>query len=318
MQIALSHIGSREVIDRWNAFATTLIEHPSFSEVFAPLFVGGVLAYLGMRFFFKRKAYELVQKRYLDDTMDNLVDDCGTTLANFRSNWHDGNLLLRSFNEGVVKECKVELGVRQRPGSFNSAMVQRLERLVGDERHSLSWMVQALYVFVDKANSFLHYDLVPGTKEVQKRIDDKTSTHGKEHKMAAAQEYQSKLILLKKQARPYNQFLAHLGELAGLLEQQKFTLRTIRRFRNGRLVREWLSNLNKQRAQLEALLDESARSVGGSDGAGKPDVPPGTFDAQASERVETPILHSLSGSHDGDNSPRPSVTEPPTTLSDSM
>lgn len=248
-----SQIAGHQSIVYWDAFIKALLEHPSFSEVFAPLIVGGVLAFLGLRPFFRRKAYELVQKRYLDDTLDLLVDDFGATLANHRANWYDGIWLLTSLKNDLANECNVELGMRQRPGSFNTAIVQRLERLVGDDEHSLSWMTQKLYAHVDKANAFLYHDLVPGVKAAQQRLNEQAPAAVRDKTQLAVSKYESRLKLLSEEWIPYERFLAHLGELAGILEQQKFTLRMIRRFRQNSQVRRWLAQLNEQRVALEKL-----------------------------------------------------------------
>ncbi len=235
----------------WDVFTKTLLEHPSFSEVFAPLLVGCILAWLGLGVYFRRKEYELVQKRYLDDGLDLLVDDFGATLANYRSNWFDGILLIQAFRNGVVSECEVERGARQQPGSYGMATVQRLERMVGDEKHSLSWMTQSLYAFVDRANSFVHYDLAPGIREARRLSDEGPSAANGDEIQKAISEYEERMKQLPGDCKPYEVFVTQMGELAGILEQQEFSLKMIRRFRQHKRVRAWVSRLHEQRAEIQ-------------------------------------------------------------------
>jgi len=106
------------------------------TELAANLGVGLLLAFAGLRLYFRQKEYELVKQRYLDQCLDIVLAELDETAGAFLHNWSRCIEIVREFRdspENFDKDHLVEGFLPFRGTRLNQTAHHRLKVLTGSD-----------------------------------------------------------------------------------------------------------------------------------------------------------------------------------------
>ncbi|HEX5719508.1 MAG TPA: hypothetical protein VF179_25330 [Thermoanaerobaculia bacterium] len=206
--------------------------------------------YLGIRTYFRQKEYELVQKRYIDEGIDRVASEAEEALSVFRHNWSQSLFALKLFRDVGPKlaseHCEKTLLPLEHT-SLEVGPVYRLKALVGDD---IFWeMHQLLVSSVTEANFFFMRDL-GGTL--------KAGAEGQPLKVTREEAFNTlhqECMRLKQDVEPYYTLVGTLQNISRALEEEKFSFKSIRDFKNTEVVKQAIMELRTEFGDRVAFLE---------------------------------------------------------------
>ena len=215
--------------------------------VFAPL--------IGAWAYFRRKEYETVRQRYLDDGILPIIKQVEDSLNIFEYNWaHSIHLLkiYRDLSYNTPPELyKSGFVAINKPVSFEASRHYLLMDIIGDKVYFN--VHQLLTAFLHDSNSLFIDDLCSAIRV--------SLEGGKEDTEIAAPEvifntYVKELEKKSEEHKPYYIFLGNLQILASLLAKEQYSFKKLGEFRNKPEVQKSISVLKEMyKEQLAKYSD---------------------------------------------------------------
>jgi hypothetical protein len=192
--------------------------------------------------FFRQKEYELVQRRYLDEGLDVIISTAENALNTYHHNWARCLELLKSFRDvETIKPEELDHGFLQLPvDRFALSANYRVNQMIDS---GTVWRVfQLVIAFCQRANTIAR-DEIPSALKVKLTTQD--------IKASRQEMVEAALNALKELDRESYRFHVFIGEMqaiARLVEEQKFSLKQIRRLRVHAVVVNALKKLEAEYA----------------------------------------------------------------------
>lgn len=185
---------------------------------------------IGAWAYFRRKEYETVRQRYLDDGILPIIRQVEDSLNVFEYNWaHSVHLLkiYRDLSSNTPQELyKSGFVAIDKPISFEASRHYLLMDIIGDKVYYD--VHQLLTAFLHSSNSFFIYDLcsairlsVEGGKE-----NTEIATPG-----VLYNTYINEIKKITEERQPYYVFLGNLQILASLLSKEQYNFKKLRNIR---------------------------------------------------------------------------------------
>ncbi len=114
------------------------------TKLLGSLGVGVLLAYFGLRLYFRQKEYEIVKQRYLEQSLDVISGELESISSAFNHNWARCLELLKEYRDSpqLLDTAKLARGFLALNGTqFNRAAHHRLQVLTGSQ---IFWQVYQL------------------------------------------------------------------------------------------------------------------------------------------------------------------------------
>lgn len=198
--------------------------------------------------FFRQKEYELVQRRYLDEGLDVIISTAENALNTFYHNWARSLELLKSFRDvDAMKPEELEYGFLHLPvDRFALSANYRVNQIVDS---GTIWQVfQLVVAFSQRANTIAR-DEIPAALKM--KLTTTQIAASREEMVEAAME---ELKKLNDESLTFHTFIGEMQAIARLVEEQKFSLKEIRKLRKHPVVVAVLKSLeSKYGAKLVAV-----------------------------------------------------------------
>lgn len=212
-----------------------------------PLIAAYILYLLGKEAYFSQKEYELITKRYLNEGLDAIINNCEMALDIFNFNWERSLKLTKSFLN-LGKDTPKELYTADYK-ELNIALSEswrnyRLNYLVGD--NIFYNLQQLLFAFVANKNSFFRDDICSfvrihneGGKEYT--IDSMSESKRKD----IVNNFRTELKKIHEESQIYYETLFLLNRISTELQKQRFNFRELEDFKNIAAVQESIAKANE-------------------------------------------------------------------------
>ena len=216
----------------------------AFQPLF-PMLISVLIAFIGYTNYLRQREHELVRKRYLDEGVDLLISRLDEILSIFRHNLNLSATVLKKFREfGPIVDNTYLKDIRAvDQGGMSITAVHRFKLLVND---NCVWDgLQEAFAFVVEANAFFCDDLLEACGE---------QIRGNITKDQIADQYMELVLKREQESHVHYMFISELLMLATILEQSKFTFKSISRFHKLRTVKATIDRIKKL-VPLEAQTD---------------------------------------------------------------
>ena len=114
------------------------------TKLLGTLGVGVLLAYFGLRLYFRQKEYEIVKQRYLEQSLDIICGELESISSVFNHNWARCLELLKEYRDSpqIFETAKLGRGFLAMNGTqFNRVAHHRLQVLTGSQ---IFWQIYQL------------------------------------------------------------------------------------------------------------------------------------------------------------------------------
>lgn len=218
----------------WSKYIPELISGGA-TIVAAALAVSG-----GIWGFFRQKEYELVQKRYLEEGLDEVISTAVNSLNTFHHNWARCLELLKSFRDvETIKLEELEAGFLQLPTDrFALTPNYRVNQIIDSP---VVWQAfQLLISFAQTACSVARYE-IPAALKLKL-----TSNQIHASRQEMVDQAMKVLEDLDAKSHHFHLLISQLQDISILLEEQKFALKDIRMLRKHPVVMNAIERLEKE------------------------------------------------------------------------
>ena len=202
--------------------------------------IAGLLAIIGgVVFYYRRREYELVQRRYLVEGIDVLVATAAASLNTFSDNWSEALSILKKFREVPdVSMDDLHVHFRRTPENrFALIANYRVQAIVGSD---LVWSAYQLVLsFCDSARNDIQHDMMVA---IQLKL---TTDNIEASKEEICETYLAKLLELNEESKTNYIFVGELSKVAALFEQQKFKFASLSTLRDHKVVKDVLATLQE-------------------------------------------------------------------------
>lgn len=237
-----------------------LIVFIKFLQFFISEYATYLLAYAaykgGSFIYYRQKEYELAQKRYLFEGIDQLSQLVDNELFVYRYNWSKSLLNIKYLVDFLkIEDLKnnekkhknlLEL-LDEKLKSFNSSAMQIIPnyrtKILLDSY--IIWKIsQSFEVFCKTSNTIMCSDLKAEIELVIKNKESPTKPeYDNYHPKQVIDNYRIKLEELNEKSKRFHQFLASLQDIAFILERKKFSFKGIIKFHESNEVKKIIDNL---------------------------------------------------------------------------
>jgi hypothetical protein len=190
--------------------------------------------------FFRQKEYELIQRRYLDEGLDVIISTAENALNTFHHNWARCLELLKSFRDvETIKPEELDHGFLHLPvDRFALSANYRVNQIVDS---GIIWQVFQLVVAFSQRGNTIARDEIPAALKM-KLTTGQIAASRQEMVDAAMEE----LKKLDDESHSFHVFIGEMQAIARLVEEQKFSLKQIRKLRKHSIVVGALKNLQEK------------------------------------------------------------------------
>lgn len=215
--------------------------------------LAALLAYLlGLRAYHLQKEFELVRRRYLDEGLDAFAADVEHALSVSRNNWQHSLEVLKYYRDmgarmrkELLDEGYIDLDMSQ----FRVRPNFRIGELVGDK---IFWSIQQfLFAFVGQSKSFFKDDLGGAVRHAI------TGGSLKISKDDMVTKYMKECENIQEQEGKYHILLAAVQKVTTEFEKQKYSLRSVHKFKDRPEVKEIVR-------QLKLEFSDKLKKYGGA------------------------------------------------------
>jgi len=221
--------------------------------------IGGPIAFallaylLGRMAYFQQKEFELIRKRYLENTLDLFAGHIEHCLSVHRMNWQQSLEVLRVFRDGGEHTPMPQLNKtpihRVEHSNLHIATAYRLGRLLNREM-SFFKLQQLLVAFVEEGAALIANDMLVTIGMV---VDGKISPR----KIPEIVEgYEKRLKARDEEAKAYYRLIAEVEAIVMEFEESRFTLKNLHKFAKRKEVRR---AIERTRAALEEIAPDAAK-----------------------------------------------------------
>jgi hypothetical protein len=233
------------------------------ASLVGPIVGASLAALFGILIFFRQKEYELVRKRYLEDGIDEIVDQTAKALHLYQQNWTRCFLILKTYRDlkdDTPKELYSEPFPTADPNAFLSTKHFLLQQLIRDSVFYDA--CQMLLVFIHDAVNIFKNDLCAA---IRIQIEGGRSNNIKpEQRERLIEAYLKRLNELDKEIQPYWVMLGNLQAISFVLERQRFTFKKLKNFHENETVISCTKKVRdlfgKEIAELKKMGDKPQRA----------------------------------------------------------
>lgn len=196
--------------------------------------------------FYRQKQFELVQKRYLEESVDVLITNAELTLNRFVHNWSKCLDILKAFRDTSQLSLD-ELDTKLEPlrvDRFALTAVYRLSSVIGDDQ--VLWTAyQRVVAFGETAQKTMVVDVLGGLREyLSANWDDPSvNPYAAVSKAEVVESLSGVLYDLKAKSDPYYWFISEMQKLVRLFEQQRFSFKALGKLKENSVVLDVVSSL---------------------------------------------------------------------------
>lgn len=215
----------------------------------ATLIAGLIVAYVGLRVYFRQKEYELVKQRYLEQTLDIICGDLAALSNAFGHNWARCLQVVRAYRDvpQVMDPSEAFTGfVSLNSSNFNTVAHHRLTLLIGS---NVFWSLYQLALASYASLNTTVTDEIPRT--VQAHLNGKFEADRAEIVANAANELKPMMSRSDHFAK-----LAHaLHQISAILERERLSFGMLKKFSSRKDVRAIVKEVTEYYAS--ELSDDS-------------------------------------------------------------
>jgi len=232
------------------------------ATILAALFIVIVTPLIATMAYFRRKEYETVRQRYLNGSLDKIIEQVEHGLNIFEYNWAHSINLLRTYRD-VGADMSSELYTHgftelNEQVSMEASSHYLLSELIGDK---VFWDVhQLLAGFLHEADGFFKYDLCSAIKLSIEGPKDGNTIASPNHIFEV---YKTELAKKRNDCQPYYILLGNLQLVSSQLIKKHYRFKNLNKFRREPTVVRAIDNLK------EAFKEELAKYANKQESLGK-------------------------------------------------
>jgi hypothetical protein len=212
------------------------------ARAIATLIIALVVAYVGLRIYFRQKEYELVKQRYLEQALDIICGDLAALSNAFGHNWSRCLQVVRAYRDvpQTMDPSEVFIGfVPLGSSNFNAVAHNRLRVLIGSD---VFWSLYQLALARYASLNNMVTDEIP--RAVQALLNGKIEAKGSEVVDFAQKELKPMMSKSEHFAT-----LAHaLHQLSAILERERLSFKMLKKFAERKDVKEIVAGVTKHYA----------------------------------------------------------------------
>ena len=207
--------------------------------------------WLGLKFYFRQKEYELVKQRYLDGSVDIVASEIERSLGVHSHNWARCLNIVKAYRdqEGAFDVEELEKGfIEYESANFQTIAHHRLQILTNSQVY---WEVcQLALAFVTNSDSIMRREIPDAIK--MRLATGKISTPHAE----IAEACFSHLKNINEDSHKYAVLIRELQLLSMLLERGRMSFKELNKFRDQEEVKQSINNLETTYAEKLAAYRE--------------------------------------------------------------
>ena len=230
-----------------------------FWEFVGQLVIATSVVLGGIHTYFRQKEYELVRQRYLDEGLDVLVSAAQSSLDNVAHNWSRALLALKLFrdlNEPELDDIDVDY-IPLPQHRFSLIANYRADNLLEDP---IVWdTFQLVIAFCDNANGMIVNDFAVALKKYVRTPSDPRLAPKEELVEQSFEE----LKKLNEESHSHQAFVSCITRIANEFEKQRFSFKSLQKFKHNDKVRAALKDLRDVYADKLKQEDEDEPSLAG-------------------------------------------------------
>jgi hypothetical protein len=212
---------------------TEAILYQELLRALLTLIAGGLVARLGLSYYFRQKEYEIVKQRYLEQSVDLILSELESISRVFANNWMRALQILKmyrdapdSFDVAELKSGFIELSATD----FHRVAHHRLSSLVQSD---IVWTVYQLAL--SRHSSLNSKATIEVPHAIRMHIAGKLegASHGEFIKLSFEE-----LRPLNDQSDHFSQLIASLQAISGELERARFGFKDVLKFHKRANIKE--------------------------------------------------------------------------------
>lgn len=212
---------------------------------------------LGRSAFYRRKEFELVRDRYLNEGLDQLVTRADYALQVFNHNWAHSLNIIKTVR-GLKREANIDVFLQDLVPPDAAMLELSVNRKVRELLQS-----EVTYDVHQLLASFVHNSFLKMRDDLGNAIrlytDDSPEFQGKLSPKAIEDQYLPVLLELYAESNRYYFFVKQVQELANLLQKEKFGFKAVSQFGQKAEVKSIIHSLEKYYAQQ--IGDAKSRDI---------------------------------------------------------
>lgn len=194
------------------------------TKLLGTLGVGILLAYFGMRIYFRQKEYEIVKQRYLEQSLDVIAGELESLSSKLNHNWARCLVLLKEYRDSpqLFEVQKLQTGFLDLHGAqFNQSAHHRLQVLSGTD---LFWRVYQLALSRHLGLNSIAVDEIPHAIKAQ--LEGNTNASVEQIVEAATEELEP----IPSKSDRFAPLHTALVQLSRLLERERLSFDKVETF----------------------------------------------------------------------------------------
>lgn len=215
----------------------------------ATLIIALVVAYVGLRIYFRQKEYELVKQRYLEQALDIICGDLAALSNAFGHNWSRCLQVVRAYRDvpQTMDPNEVFTGfVPLGSSNFNTVAHNRLRILIGSD---VAWSLYQLALARYASLNNMVTDEIP--RSIQALLSGKIEGMGADVVDFA----QKELKPMMSKSEHFATLTHALHQLSAILERERLSFKKLKKFAKRKDVNRIVTELTKH---YSAELGEDA------------------------------------------------------------
>jgi len=213
------------------------------AKALATLIVALLVAFFGLRTYFRQKEYEIVKQRYLEQSLDILCGDLEAVASAFSHNWARCLQIVKAYRDipTTLDVSETSRGfVSLDSTCFNRVAHHRLQLLVGSD---VFWSVYQLALSRHTSLNSVVTEEIPNA--IRAQLMDTSLANHKELVEAATDELEP----MMKKSDNFAPLSQALYQVSAILERERLNFRKVRRFAKRKDVMRVIADLGSYYAK---------------------------------------------------------------------
>ncbi|MCH7723136.1 MAG: hypothetical protein IIC76_07330, partial [Bacteroidetes bacterium] len=205
-------------------FLYKILSDADFWKILIAILTPVIVAIIGIWRFKKQREYELVQKRYLDEGFDKLINDYENAMASYHHNWQLSFIVLKQVRD-LPKDLISKKAITEYFGLGRMVLptiaLHRVNNLFNNKK--LWEMHQLLYAFIQDSYFTFEYDFKIA---VENYINDSPSV--KVTRKDIYDKYLECFQEMNNKSKKHDVFIGYIKEISSIFEKNSYSKKALK------------------------------------------------------------------------------------------